>query len=126
MFIYRQFGNNNPGGIEINLGYYALLECILKGTYTSIALARWCDLKQDANLKRRYKGKVVLDVDKLQQIFKDRFLTYAYLSEITGKSRTFFIRMLGGKHKNYPPEIVAALEEGLGLEEGSLLVKEDE
>ena len=38
--IYRQFGNYNPGGIEINLGYYALAECIIKGTYTSVALLR--------------------------------------------------------------------------------------
>ena len=123
-YVYRQYGNYNPGGIEINLGYYALYECIIKGTFTSVALSRWCGLKYDIEQVHHYRGKVVLDVSKLKQIFTQRFLTYGYLAEITGKSRPFFSKMFCGGHKYYPAEVVYALEEGLGLEKGEL-IKED-
>ena len=121
MYTYRTFTSNNPSGIQINLGYYALAECILKGTWASVALSRWCDLKNDTEKERHYKGKVTLNVAKLKRIYRDRFLTYTYLSEITGKSRTFFIRMLNGNHRYYPAELVEMLEEGLGLERGELI-----
>ena len=120
-YVYRQFGNYNPGGIEINLGYYALAECIIKETFPSVALSRWCDLQFDPKKERHYKGKVILDIKKLKQIFKERFLTYKFLSEITGKSTTFYIRMFNGEHRYYPAEVVYALEEGLGLPSGSLI-----
>lgn len=120
-YLYHAYVSHNPSGIDINLGYYALAECLIKGTYPSIALSRWCDLKQDTTEYRHYKNKVVLDVDKLKQIYKDRFLTYANLSEITGKSRPFFSKMFCGGHKYYPIRIVIALEEGLGLKKGTLI-----
>lgn len=120
-YLYRTYTSNNPAGVQINLGYYALAECIIKGTYASVALSRWCGLKQDADRERHYKGKITLDVEKLKKIFKERFLTYRNLAEMTGKSNTFFIRMFNGKHKYYPYEIVYTLEEELGLKKGSLV-----
>ena len=48
-YIYRQYGNYNAAGIVINLGYYALAECIIVGTYPSTALMRWCGLKHKDN-----------------------------------------------------------------------------
>lgn len=125
-YLYRTYTSNNPAGIQINLGYYALAECIIKGTYTSIALQKWCDLHCDASKERHYNGKVTLNVEKLKQIFKERFLTYQYLADISGKSIPFFIRMFNNGHKYYPSEIVSLLEEQLGLEKGALVKGENE
>lgn len=43
-YLYRAYVSHNPGGVEINLGYYALAECILTKTNASTALLRWCGL----------------------------------------------------------------------------------
>ena len=47
-YVYRQYGNYNPGGIVINPGYYALAECIVKGTFAGDSLLRWCGVGYDA------------------------------------------------------------------------------
>jgi DNA-binding MarR family transcriptional regulator len=52
--LYTNYTSNNPAGIEINLGYYALCECIVKGTWASTALSRWCGVWND-KLKPRKK-----------------------------------------------------------------------
>lgn len=52
--LYTNYTSNNPAGIEINLGYYALCECIVKGTWASTALSRWCGVWND-RLKPRKK-----------------------------------------------------------------------
>lgn len=119
-FVYQQFGNHNPAGIEINNGYYALLECIFQGTHPSVALLRWCDLKF-SDKKRVYKDKVVIDLDKLKKIFKERFLTYQYLSDITGKSRTYFSHMFCTETRYCDADFIYMLEEGLGLQKGELI-----
>jgi hypothetical protein len=52
--IQTAYISNNPAGININLGYYALCECIVKGTWASTALAKWCGVWSD-RLKPRKK-----------------------------------------------------------------------
>jgi len=46
-YLYRTYTAQNPCGIEINLGWYALCECIVAGTQISTALFRWCGLHQN-------------------------------------------------------------------------------
>lgn len=48
------WASNNPMGIEINLGYYALAECILAGVTPSDALLRWCGIRYDATKTKGY------------------------------------------------------------------------
>ena len=43
--VYHAFICHNVAGIDINLGYYALAECLIKGTNPADALLRWCDLR---------------------------------------------------------------------------------
>ena len=57
IYLTETYTSNNPCGIDINLGYYALMECIIKGTNTNRALQRWCGLANDetkAYKKRRF------------------------------------------------------------------------
>ncbi len=123
-YVYRQFGSENPGGIDINLGYYALTECIIKGTTASESLWRWCGLRYEKQNYRRFKDTVILDIDYLQKVFKDRFLTYQYLADITGRSRTAISGMFCCRRTHYPKEFCHSLEEGLNLPKGRLIVKE--
>lgn len=48
------WASDNPMGIVINLGYYALAECILAGTTPSDALLRWCGIRYDATKTKGY------------------------------------------------------------------------
>lgn len=50
--LYHAYVSNNPAGIDINLGYYALAECILTKTNASAALLRWCGLWFDKNRQK--------------------------------------------------------------------------
>ena len=53
----RIYASNNPSGIDINLGWYALAECICTKTTASDALLRWCDVWLDKTQKRTYIRK---------------------------------------------------------------------
>ena len=48
---------NNPAGITINLGWYALAECIYANTNSGTSLFKWCGLHQ--NPKGLYKQPLV-------------------------------------------------------------------
>ena len=55
------YTSNNPAGININLGYYALAECLIKGTDASKALLRWCGVWFDKTKPRKvYEKKTSL------------------------------------------------------------------
>lgn len=44
---------NNPAGITINYGWYALAECVYVGTAIGTALYRWCGLHQHPKRKNK-------------------------------------------------------------------------
>ena len=46
-------------GIEINLGYYALAECILTNTTCSDALLKWCNVCHDHTKPRKKYTRLV-------------------------------------------------------------------
>ena len=52
-YLYRTFSSNNSSGIQVNLGYYALAECLIKGTDASKALLRWCGVWFDKTKPRK-------------------------------------------------------------------------
>ncbi len=56
-YVYHAYVSNNPGGVEINLGYYALAECILTKTNASAALLRWCGVWFDKTKPRKVYEK---------------------------------------------------------------------
>ena len=51
--------SNNPMGININLGYYALAECILTKTTPSDALLKWCNVWHDHTKPRKKYVRLV-------------------------------------------------------------------
>jgi predicted HTH domain antitoxin len=51
--VQTAYTSNNPAGIDINLGYYALAECLIKGTDASKALLRWCGVWFDKTKPRK-------------------------------------------------------------------------
>ena len=51
--------SNNPMGIDINLGYYALAECICAKTTPSEALLKWCNVWHDQNKPRKKYVRLV-------------------------------------------------------------------
>ena len=55
--VYTAYTGNNPAGIDINLGYYALAECLIKGTDASKALLRWCGVWFDKTKPRKMYEK---------------------------------------------------------------------
>lgn len=102
-FLYHQIGNCNPAGIDINLGWYALAECIIVGTYPSIALLRWCDLKhtdkprKKIECKRRYAPPSQEVNEKIIQIYKENpQLKNREIAKMVGRSDTLVSKVLHG------------------------------
>ena len=102
-FVYRQIGNYNPAGIDINLGWYALAECIIVGTYPSIALLRWCDLKhtdkprKKIECKRRYAPPSQEVNEKIIQIYNENpQLKNREIAKMVGRSDTLVSKVLHG------------------------------
>lgn len=77
-YLYHAYVSNNPGGIDINLGYYALAECIIKGTNASTALLKWCGLWFDKGRnkptfeKREKQKKVGAKTLKILRIYEKK------------------------------------------------------
>lgn len=46
-YVYQQYSSQNPAGIVINLGWYALAECILTEHKTQHVLSKWCGIRDD-------------------------------------------------------------------------------
>ena len=90
-------------GIQINYGYYALAECILKGTYPAGALLRWCGLWMDASKPRKpyTKRKYVApdkNVDqKVLELYRSNSdLKNKDIAKMVGRSNTYVSRVLKG------------------------------
>lgn len=75
-YLYHAYVSHNPAGIDINLGYYALCECIVTKTNASTALLRWCGLwfdkgKEKPNFdKHEKKKKVGAKTQKILQLYE--------------------------------------------------------
>lgn len=121
-YVYRQYGNYNPAGIVINPGYYALAECIVKGTFAGDSLLRWCGVGYDAYEPK--KDMVKIHTDKLDSELKKRYMTPAYLSRAIGKSAGYLWGMLKRGQHRCPRSLVYLMEEELNLEKGSLIKEE--
>ena len=99
----RIWASNNPCGIEINLGYYALAECIICGTYTSNALLKWCGLSADVSKprkKHKYTPRKYVAPDKavnqrvIELYLENPNMQNKEIAAIVGRSNTFVHRML--------------------------------
>ena len=105
------WASNNPCGININLGYYALAECIVKGTYPSDALLRWCGLWADKNKPRKpYKKRDYVAPDKkvnqkvLELYRNNPTMKNKEIAKIVNRSNTYVSRVLstiGVKRKRW-------------------------
>lgn len=101
-YIYRQYGNYNAAGIVINLGYYALAECIIVGTYPSTALMRWCGLKHKDNPRtktlRKKKSYVAPSKEvneRIIQIYKENpQLRNIEIAKMVNRSNTLVSNVL--------------------------------
>ena len=117
----RVIASNNPMGININLGVYALTECICTGVLPSVALSKWCNVTQDPKKERAYKDRVKIDIDLLKMEISKRRLTNRQLADATGKTTGFFWEMVNHRHVNQKKELIEKLETILNLPKGSLL-----
>lgn len=128
LYAMVNYGCSNPSGIIVNLGYYALCECLVTKHTPTDTLYRWCGVEKKA--RRHGKSALIpVDVEKLGRIRKNRGLAYRDLAEMTGTSLFMFYRLFKlQKNGNAPgklrADIVRILEEKLCLEEGELEFKE--
>lgn len=95
------WASNNPMGIDINLGYYALCECIVKGTYPSDALLRWCGVWVDQSKPRKpYTRRAYVAPDKkvnqkVVELYKNNpSMRNKEIAQIVNRSNTFVSRVL--------------------------------
>ena len=123
--VYRNYGCRNVSGITLNLGYYALCECILTRHTPCDALYRWCGLEKKSKAKavtkspaaRRY---IHVDVAKLRGIRDKRHLSYSALAEMAGTSLFPFWKLFRNNEGRMLEGSLRALEERLDLERGEL------
>lgn len=96
------WASNNVTGIQINLGYYALAECILKGTYPSDALLRWCGLwidqskpRKPYSRKRKYVAPDKKVNEKVVELYRNNpGIKNKEIARIVNRSSTFVSRIL--------------------------------
>ena len=90
-YVYHQYGNQNPAGIVINLGWYALAECILTEHKTQHVLSKWCGIRDDKestdireaarNLSRKKELKNILASQKTKS--EKALLIYRLFNELS-------------------------------------------
>ena len=93
--LYTNYTSNNPAGIKINLGYYALCECIIKGTQASDALLRWCGVHIDKTKRKPYTPRAYVAPDKrvnerVIQLYRENpQLTNTEIAKLVNRSKSF-------------------------------------
>lgn len=96
------WASDNPMGIEINLGYYALAECIIVGTTPSNALLRWCGIRYDAtknkccpkSTRKYYPPRPEITKKVLDLYRKDTTRQNVEIARELGCSKTMVSRVL--------------------------------
>ena len=127
-YTQQQIGNYNPAGIEINLGYYALAECILTDHHSGETLYRWCRLRETPKnapkenftpAKRRKIVRIIADRKKLLKLLMFNGLAYKDMCDIIGASTYVFYRMM----KEVPVDSIylERIEEAFNLKKGELI-----
>ena len=109
--VYRTYTSNNPSGVVINPGWYALAECIISGTYPSEALLRWCGLQFDKSKPRkprkprRYVKPDKSVHDKVIEIYRaNPHLTNTEIARIVDRSKSFItisLKKIGVKRSRW-------------------------
>lgn len=98
------WASNNPMGIEINLGYYALAECILAGVTPSDALLRWCGIRYDATKtkgdyhksNKYYPPRPEITKKVLDMYWADTTRKNVEIAKALGVSKTLVSKVLRG------------------------------
>lgn len=96
----QSWSSNNPMGIQINLGYYALAECILAGTSPSYALLHWCGIRYDATKTRciprrkQYAPRPEITKKVLDMYYEDPTRQNVEIARALGCSKTMVTRVL--------------------------------
>ena len=99
-YLYRCYASNNPACIEINLGWYALCECICTKHHSSEVLARWCGLQDVSKPRKPYTWRVFVppnaeDRQKVLDIYRENpKLKNIEIAKMVGRSNTFVSRIL--------------------------------
>ena len=106
--VERKWVSDNPMGIEINLGYYALAECICTKTTPSDALLRWCNIWHDAQKPRKKYVRLVTEctgekAKKILNLYRRNPKTKSEkIAERVGCTREYVTKVLRGigVHRN--------------------------
>ena len=104
-FLYRAYASNNPAGIQINLGVYALAECICTNITTCAALQKWCGISEHVRHKKKrdpsctgIKTKMIMEVYK-----RNNNLPHKDIAELVGCTRemvSIVLRRMGLGKRN--------------------------
>lgn len=100
-YLYHAYASNNPAGIDINLGWYALAECICTKHYSSEVLSRWCGLKADpAKPRKPYSPRAYVAPNKetearvIEIYRKNPTLKNKEIAAMVNRSNTFVSKLL--------------------------------
>lgn len=109
-YLYHAYTSNNPSGLNINLGYYALAECLIKGTHPGDALLRWCGLWVDKSERKSYTPRPYVAPDKrvnerVIQIYRENpQLTNTEIAKMVNRSKsfvTFVLKRIGVRRSRW-------------------------
>ena len=120
--------SNNPGGIIVNLGYYALAEAICTNHSVQVVLSKWCGIseKKNAPIYKKYGNRIPMDIDKLKMLMDERFMSQTNVGDMAGCSAQKISGIFCKRIFLHPPEFIEALEDGFQLPRGSLLLKKED
>ena len=110
-YLYRTFVSNNPAGIDINAGWYALLGAI-NGLSVEDALHKICLIPFGGDERKRKNLKVgekaVVDTKKMRMAMNRKGLTYRTLGALVGYSYGKIADTMKGKKQ--PIAFICELE----------------
>ena len=118
--LYTSYSSNNPCGIIINPGWYALAGAIL-GMSVDKALHKICGFPIGGNRKvhRTHGAKAVLDKQKMRSAMNRKAYSYRILGEVIGYSAFKIYDATRGKPQTL--EFISLLEKALDVKQGELL-----
>ena len=121
-YLFRTYVSQNPAGIIINDGYYALAYCICKKVSVDRALYKICGIPYGGpNRKRRSKKipSAYVDGERLKSALLCKALSYQRISDLVSCSTMKIVYCIRGHRQ--PLEFIAELEKVLGLQKNELV-----
>jgi len=104
-YLYRTYTSSNPAGVQINLGVYALVECICTDGNPQAILDKWCGTGEHLNHRekrdKRHDGSKTKKIIRLLR--KDNTLRNTEIAKRVGCTRemvTIVLRRLGIGRRN--------------------------